>query len=773
MNLYWPACISYKRQLDAKASENTIAEVAMKAAEAPAAEQVSASTLPELPATAFSTTYERTLCANEFRLLCLSAVKNSSGLIHVTLETCQDDDYPEYETVSYAWGGENGDNTRRNPIYIGQYWDVLLQTRNCWSLLQYLQPRSGIRLVWVDAICIDQSSTLEKDTQVAKMANIYQRCLRVVVYLGDSVARSTRSSSPHHSVYPRRRGFHELFDRKSASKINLQELFRLRYFTRVWVIQELLLAPCAVIPIDNVEYTTGGLTATRLATSYAHWSFDTTAAPWMQHICSGKVFQAKDLVEALRQTWTCKATDVRDRIFGILGLVQDDIISHELKPDYSISPLHTFIGIFAYLLLNLKVAAVLKSASGHAAPATFPSWLPDWNLHNNLQNMFQWPRASQWGEPTTDQIVETRHTDKTETNVDPSWDFNLSIDPTSSILSMSLIHLFKIMSRPMELERHNGQTITRVLKILSENCCLDLETPDIPLDVIIEPGKTDLFLLLDRCNSRIFVLFMRETCAKGVYRLIQCCHCYKFLPFVNMYGALYRTLDLRSRDEWYKCACDLYETVHSRLRKVVVNLGDINRSLYHHFYNDPAKRDYLTSSGINLAEVFPNPRWTVKHVLPVFQGLINENTGNQPDFFECYATFLSKRFPDYEPVSWEWRESWTQLKQWACALDKYRRWGTRMDKGESVLEPPKRMSSEPTILVRTRLDDLKKHLRQTTLYKTLCQLSPCTRLTSEDEVTMLTRGPKFEDHFLACWDWPQLFIDGFQVDGRMRKVNVL
>jgi hypothetical protein len=81
--------------------------------------------------------------------------------VYITLETYRLDNCPEYETVSYAWGGEDGDSTSCPPVYICSYWNVLFQTRNCSSLLRYLQPYRRI--------CINQRNTAERDTEIAMM----------------------------------------------------------------------------------------------------------------------------------------------------------------------------------------------------------------------------------------------------------------------------------------------------------------------------------------------------------------------------------------------------------------------------------------------------------------------------------------------------------------------------------------------------------------------------------------------------------------------------
>lgn len=45
---------------------------------------------------------------------------------------------------------------------------------------------NGYPAVWADALCIDQSSTFEKNHQVAMMRTIYEKASHVVVWLGDA-----------------------------------------------------------------------------------------------------------------------------------------------------------------------------------------------------------------------------------------------------------------------------------------------------------------------------------------------------------------------------------------------------------------------------------------------------------------------------------------------------------------------------------------------------------------------------------------------------------
>lgn len=295
------------------------------------------------------------------------------------------DDCPEYETVSYTWGGEEDDSTPCRPVFVGPRWDVLLQTANCWHMLRYVRPRRGIRLVWIDVICINQDEPAERALQVPNMRSVYQQCSRVVIYPGaDLVAPPT--SGIEARMHPPRHGLHE-FDRVMGPSLGqreiamtLPDLLARRYFSRVWVIQELILSRAAIIPIAGREFWATALTPIKYqdarkfnnSSSPDRWDWESSTVPWMRDLCGGSFHVGTTLFDVLCRTWQSKATDPRD--FGVLGLVDS---KSSITPDYNISVQHVFTGIMAHALLNLRITEVLLRASGLAAPPSHPSWLPD------------------------------------------------------------------------------------------------------------------------------------------------------------------------------------------------------------------------------------------------------------------------------------------------------------------------------------------------------------------------------------------------------------
>lgn len=89
-----------------------------------------------------------------------------------------------YEALSYVWGNPN----ETIPIFIDGY--VLPVTSNLHAALLRLRNRVFERILWVDAICIDQENDLEKEQQIRFMADIYGQAQCVVVWLGETADNS-------------------------------------------------------------------------------------------------------------------------------------------------------------------------------------------------------------------------------------------------------------------------------------------------------------------------------------------------------------------------------------------------------------------------------------------------------------------------------------------------------------------------------------------------------------------------------------------------------
>ncbi|KAH8691062.1 heterokaryon incompatibility, partial [Phaeosphaeriaceae sp. PMI808] len=88
-----------------------------------------------------------------------------------------------YEALSYVWGSE----CKPNHIIVvedqkkDRKTDI---TKNLHEALLCLRDQDIPRVIWVDAVCIDQGNNVEKASQIPLMVEIYARAIRVIVWLG-------------------------------------------------------------------------------------------------------------------------------------------------------------------------------------------------------------------------------------------------------------------------------------------------------------------------------------------------------------------------------------------------------------------------------------------------------------------------------------------------------------------------------------------------------------------------------------------------------------
>ena len=104
--------------------------------------------------------------------------------IHCSMKAYPLSDCPDFEALSYCWG----DAAIRTPIICNGR--QLLVTLNLESALYYLRLHTEPRTLWVDAICINQGDTQERNGQVRIMRSIYQRAERTVIWLGEPTKTS-------------------------------------------------------------------------------------------------------------------------------------------------------------------------------------------------------------------------------------------------------------------------------------------------------------------------------------------------------------------------------------------------------------------------------------------------------------------------------------------------------------------------------------------------------------------------------------------------------
>ncbi len=152
-----------------------------------------------------------------------------------------------YDALSYTWGREAADGTIR--IHYSDRDSVRVPIgRNLESCLRHLRHKEHPRLLWVDALCIDQANTTEKNLQVPRMANVFHEAVNVCVWLGEKTEDSDRAMG----FIRRNLDFDRSHtpDDEQGSVVDFQafcSLMRRPWFGRRWIVQEIALAKAATI----------------------------------------------------------------------------------------------------------------------------------------------------------------------------------------------------------------------------------------------------------------------------------------------------------------------------------------------------------------------------------------------------------------------------------------------------------------------------------------------------------------------------------------------
>lgn len=98
--------------------------------------------------------------------------------IRCTLHIADLDAKLRYEALSYEWGAAN---PTREIELDGQPFAL---RENLWWALYHVRHTTRCRVMWIDAICIDQTSLLERNHQVRMMGDVYSHATQVRSWLG-------------------------------------------------------------------------------------------------------------------------------------------------------------------------------------------------------------------------------------------------------------------------------------------------------------------------------------------------------------------------------------------------------------------------------------------------------------------------------------------------------------------------------------------------------------------------------------------------------------
>lgn len=151
---------------------------------------------------------------SQIRLLTQNTDKHSYNLMTFNLEEC-----PQYVALSYTWGHAYPKRTillHRKPFEVrGNLWDFFEGFETGVKSAEMNQPVDSPMYLWVDQICMNRLSRIEKSNEVKLVAEIYKRAQQVLVWLGSGDSKTDRAmkliaiapSSPSWTLHTRHESF--------------------------------------------------------------------------------------------------------------------------------------------------------------------------------------------------------------------------------------------------------------------------------------------------------------------------------------------------------------------------------------------------------------------------------------------------------------------------------------------------------------------------------------------------------------------------------------
>jgi hypothetical protein len=339
------------------------------------------------------------------------------------------DSSPSYEALSYRWGRDTS-----SVLVDGHKVRI---SQNLEHALRKMRFSEKERVLWADAICIDQSHIVERNEQVALMADIYRKCERCLIWLGktsefDNVGTRgnlpellTALSKKHHLDQPGAPRISPMF---GFTMIGLIYLNYADWWNRIWVVQEVIMAPKAVVLFGSFEmlwsdivravefineHDVGALSNPngRETDALCHcmdkikvtfiWAHllelrdhvyrlievtrkqpDTGSTSVNAEPVEGR--DSPDILDVLLSVRHRESTDLRDKIFGILSLVEEWRNWEPIKADYSKGALQVYSEFATQMVQSEYGPKILLLARGigftYHDLHGLPTWAPDWSM---------------------------------------------------------------------------------------------------------------------------------------------------------------------------------------------------------------------------------------------------------------------------------------------------------------------------------------------------------------------------------------------------------
>ncbi|KAK0644001.1 heterokaryon incompatibility protein-domain-containing protein [Cercophora newfieldiana] len=353
------------------------------------------------------------------RIIRLASAPNHDDPLIAALELVDVSNTTPYEALSYTWGTDPPSDY----LWLS---DIPLPIKpNLEAALRSLRLPNMVRRLWVDAVCIDQSNVDEKSRQIQYMRLVYKHSARVIVWLGlktPGVEQAFEIASRFSAAMDELEGAaastagNDLDPETVEAYLYLHDLFERPYWTRMWCIQEVVAAPWAIVRVGELEISFPELMSTTLMVTEwrAKVAIDKPFVMWhriylQRHprrpLAPSKVpGSVGDLLDVLQTARGFQATDIRDKIFAVMGIcdeglmpvlaltqilrsaitsVHDFVQRHGPDPEWGTPrALRPNYGKDAVTAYSPRLLDVLHHVQHNTDPTLsqdeYPSWVPKW-----------------------------------------------------------------------------------------------------------------------------------------------------------------------------------------------------------------------------------------------------------------------------------------------------------------------------------------------------------------------------------------------------------
>jgi hypothetical protein len=371
--------------------------------------------------------YEALESSQHIRLIILHPASSADAPLKVTFQQAKLSELQgRYEAISYTWGQPD----LTCPLHVSDGTHVLV-TENLDRALRYLRRSYKDRFLWADAACINQADGVEKSAQIPLMVQIFQNAETVLAWLDPGSAASrphnleltlkkmeTLSRTRKRDILPGSSWTIETdgkeFDALSSEVFwEVSELLHLPWFTRRWIVQEVVFNPDVRLIYGDVEFSWARFVATlsilfAFTQTYPYskiWDVVTrTTQLWRyyslfeQSSNDDRESHDTDIVKLLDAFDQIECTDPRDRIFALYNMASnlrpstlplryhDDVI---MDIDYSLDLRQTYEAFALACMRAGKLTTIIESVLSRqhsARPDGWASWAPDWRV-NSLEKI--------------------------------------------------------------------------------------------------------------------------------------------------------------------------------------------------------------------------------------------------------------------------------------------------------------------------------------------------------------------------------------------------